>query len=331
MRRGLVLALAVLLLTPALGCGSGSLKVTKIAASAQRPANIAVYLTVMDKAGQPVDGLTVENFRIFEDGKLVPEAKAKRALLDPGIVGVHYSMLLVDLSGPMVDSEYLPDLADAVGKFIDKVGAGQDVAVSAFDGGEELAPFFGFGATSDTGKVVEAIRKFRPRNRTTNLNGAVFQGLAALKEQLDKATAPQKSGSLVVFTDRGDLAHSVNAQVLEQALKDTPVDVYVIGAGEKVKRPELAAIGHSGVFISNDPAAFKKGFDQVIGKLSAAGDGRYVFSYCTPKRRGDHELQIQVALPGDKGHLTHHFNAGGFKSGCSPKRRPTFSGLPADS
>ncbi|HZL19595.1 MAG TPA: vWA domain-containing protein, partial [Polyangia bacterium] len=208
------------------------------------------------------------------------------------------------------------------------VGAAQQVAVSAFDGSEEVAPFLGFGATSETAKVVEAIRKFRPRNRNTNLNGAVFQGLGALKEEMDKSTAAQKFGSLVVFTDRGDLSHSVNAQVLDQALKDSPVDVYVIGVGEKVNKVELGAIGHSGIFISNDPKAVKKGFDQVITKLSSASDGRYVFSYCSPKRKGEHVLKLEVAVPGDNGSLSHHFNASGFKSGCSPKKKPTFSGLP---
>jgi len=327
-RRGLLLALAVSLLTPAWGCGGGTLKVTKLAASAQRPANIAVYLNVMDKAGQPVGGLNPENFRVYEDGKLISEIKAKRALLDPGVVGVHYALLLVDLSGPVVDSEYLPDLAASVGSFVDKVGGAQEVAVSAFDGSEEVAPFLGFGATSDTSKVVDGIRKFRPRNRTTNLNGAVFQGLGALKEEMDKSTAEQKKGSLVVFTDRGDLSHSVNAQVLEQALKDSAVDIYVIGVGEKVSRTELGVIGRSGIFISNDPKAVKKGFDQVITKLSSASDGRYVFSYCSPKRKGDHELKLEIAIPGDSGRLTHRFNASGFKSGCSPKKKPTFSGLP---
>jgi hypothetical protein len=322
-----VAAVVFAALAPALGCG-GSLKVTKLAASATRPANIAVYLSVMDKSGEPVGGLAPANFRVYEDGKLISETKGKRALLDPGVVGVHFALLLVDLSGPLVDSEYLPDLASSVGSFVDKVGAAQEVAVSAFDGSEEVAPFMGFGATSDTSKLVEGVRKFRPRNRTTNLNGAVFQGLGALKEEMDKSTAAQKSGSLVVFTDRGDLSHSVNAQVLEQALKDSPVDVYVIGVGEKVSKVELGAIGHSGIFISNDPKALKKGFDQVITKLSSASDGRYVFSYCSPKRKGDHELKLEVAVPGDSGSLSHHFNASGFKSGCSPKKKPTFSSLP---
>jgi von Willebrand factor type A domain-containing protein len=325
------LAVVGSLLTPIAGCGGGTLKVTKVAALAERPANVAVYLNVLDKRGQPVVGLTTGNFRIYEDGKLISESKAKRALLDPGGVVVRSALLLVDLSGPVVESEYLSDLAASVGRFVDKVGAGQEVAVDAFDGGDEVAPFVGFGATTDSAKIVDGVRQFRPRSRSTNLNGAVFQGLAALKEQLDKAAAQQKSGSLVIFTDRGDLAHSVNPQVLEQALKDTPVDVYVIGVGETVDRAELAAIGHSGIFISHDPKVLKKGFDQVIDKLSADNDGRYVFSYCTPKRKGEHELRLEIVIPGDSGRVSHHFDASGFKSGCSAKRHPIFGALPAAS
>ena len=311
-----------------LGCGSGTLKVTRIAASAERPANVVVYLSVADKLGRPLGGLDVGNFRVYEDGKLIPEGKAKRAMLDTDLAIARDALLLVDLSGPIADSEYLPDLAKSVGAFLDKVGASEKVAISAFDGSDEVAPFVGFGATIDTAKVVDAIRNYKPRNRKTNLNGAVFQGLGALKEQLGQETAPQKVSTLVVFTDRGDLSHSVNAQTLEQALADSPASIYVIGVGEGVSRDELAPIGRNGIFISKDPKAFKKGFEEVIDKLATIADGRYIFSYCTAKRRGEHELKLEVAVPGDKGRLFYHFSAAGFRSGCTPTRKPTLSALP---
>jgi hypothetical protein len=311
----------------ALGCGGGTLKVTKLQASAQRPANVAVYLSVFDKVGQPVGGLELANFRVYEDKKLISEGKGKRALLDTGIAAQRFALLMVDMSGPMVDSEDLPELARAVGQFVDKIGASQSVEVDLFDGNEEVAPLFGFGANMDTAKIVAAVKAFRPRNRKTNLNGAVYQGLGALKDQLDKATTAEKSGALVVFTDRGDLSHSVNAAVLEERLKSTPVDVYVIATGEKVSRPEIEAIGRSGIFVSQDPKAFKKGFEQVTAKLAKASDGRYIFSYCTPKRKGDHELQLEIAVPGDTGRLSYKFDADSFKAGCSPKKRPGFTVL----
>ena len=55
----------------ATGCGSGgSLKVTKISAAADQPANVAVYLDVKDKLGRPIPNLQEKNFRVYEDGKL---------------------------------------------------------------------------------------------------------------------------------------------------------------------------------------------------------------------------------------------------------------------
>ena len=125
--------------------------------------------------------------------------KAKRALLEPKLFDKRYVLLLVDMSGPIVDSEDLPELLNSVGAFIDHVGATHEIAVGAFDGNDEVVPFLGYGGTAETKKVVEAMRKFRPRSRNTNLNGAVYQGLHSLRDRLKEAPAPKKIG------DPGDL------------------------------------------------------------------------------------------------------------------------------
>jgi hypothetical protein len=309
----------------AAGCG-GSLKITKISTGAQRPSNVALFVDVRDSSGQPIAGLEEKNFKVYEDGKLVPTSKAKRALLEPRLGGVRYTLVLIDLSGPIADSEYRPELADSVAKMVDRVSDGQEVAVSAFDGAEEVAPFFGFGAAGDQTKaLVEGLKAFKPRSRNTNLNGAVYQGLFALKEQLDASTAAKKSAALVVFTDRTDLAHSVSPQVLKQAIHDTPAEIYVIGAGEKIKNEELTAIGKSGTFLTDDPRGYKKGFDEITKKVAGKTEGRYIFSYCTTKRRGDHKMELEVVAPHDKGRTSYSFSADGFKGGCSPQKPPSFA------
>ena len=66
-----------------------------------------------------------------------------------------------------------------------------------------------------------------------------------------------------MFTDRGELAHSVSPETLKQGLKETPAEIYVIGVGEKIHRQELTALGRSGTFLSNNPKAFKKGFEEI--------------------------------------------------------------------
>jgi hypothetical protein len=170
--------------------------------------------------------------------------------------------------------------------------------------------------------VVETLRKFRPRSRNANLNGAVYQGLHSLGDRLKEANAPMKSAILVIFTDRGELAHSVSPETLKQGLKETPAQVYVIGVGEQVHREELTALGRGGVYLSNNPKNYKIGFDETAKKLTADADGRYVFSYCSPKRRGDHRVEVEAVTSHDRGRLMFKFNADGFTTGCTPKTKP---------
>jgi hypothetical protein len=60
MRRFALLSLAAL-------AGCAGLKPRLIDASVQKPSNIAVYFTVDTRDGEPVPGLTAEQFRIYED------------------------------------------------------------------------------------------------------------------------------------------------------------------------------------------------------------------------------------------------------------------------
>jgi hypothetical protein len=305
------------------GCASGgTLKVTKVAAAVDVPANVVMYVDVKDKLERPVPGLSDKNFRVYEDGKLVTTMKGKRALLETKLFDMRYALLLVDLSGPIVDSEDLPELINSVGQFIDHVGATHEIAVGAFDGADAVAPFMGFGSTMETKKVLEGLRKFRPRGRNANLNGAVYQGLHSLRDRLKEAQAPKKTAVLVIFTDRGELANSVSPETLKQGLKETPAEVYVIAAGEKIHRQDLTALGRAGVFLSNDPKAFKAGFRDIAQKLTATTDGRYVFSYCSPKRRGTHKSEVEVVTSKDRGRAMLRFSADGFTSGCSPRTKP---------
>ena len=78
----------------------------------------------------------------------------------------------------------------------------------------------------------------------------------------------------------------------------------MIGVGEKIHRQELTALGRGGTFLSNNPKAFKEGFKEIAQKLTATTDGRYVFSYCSPKRKGNHKVggrggDVQGSRPPD--------------------------------
>jgi hypothetical protein len=305
--------------------GGGNLRVKKISTVAQPPGNVAAYFSVYTKEGAPVTDLDTPNFKIYENNKLVSEKKAKRALLETKPVEAQYVLVLLDVSGPYVDGEDFPDIVTAIGHLIATVEkASGQVAVSVFDGEEEVVQMLGFGAENQKA-ALDSIRKFRPRNRNGNLHGAITQGLDALEKQLDTATAPFRYGTLVVITDRGDLAKKVPLETVKKRVAESPVDVQLVAIGPKTNKLELEPLTRGGLFISPDPKDFTKGLQAIAKQLDDEANARYLFSYCTNKREGNPTLTLVIETPSDRGRLVYKFNAANFRNGgCSAKHRPLF-------
>jgi hypothetical protein len=304
--------------------GGGNLRVKKISTVAQPPGNVAAYFSVYTKAGAPVTDLDTPNFKIYENNKLVSEKKAKRALLETKPVEGQYVLIAIDVSGPYVDGEDFPDIVTAVGHLVQSVEKmGGQAAISVFDGEDEIVPMLGFGAEGEKA-ALESVRHFRPRNRNGNLNGAIVQGIDALEKQLDASTAPFRYATLVVVTDRGDLAKKVPADQVKKRVAETPVDVQLVAIGPKTNKLELEPLTRGGLFISPEPKDFTKGLTAIAKKLDDAANARYLFSYCTNKRDGNPTLTLVIETPDDRGRLVYKFNAANFRNGCSAKHRPLF-------
>ena len=173
------------------GCG-GTLKVTKLGRRRPSAANVAVYLTSRTSGGSRSAGSLR---RTSASTRTEAGLRRRRASGRCSSTGIAELALLTAAGRPERADGRLggSPRAGQGGGAVRRPGRRQpEVAVSVFDGDDEVAPFFGFGAKTETAKVVEAMRKFRPRSRNTNLNGAVFQGLGALKEQLAQATAHEE-------------------------------------------------------------------------------------------------------------------------------------------
>src|SRR5688500_18151291 len=198
-----VAAVAASLVATAAACGgSAGLRLTKLDASVQKPSNVAVYFTVDTDDGAPVPGLTAESFRIYEDGSLVSVFESKQTILNPEVAAEHYTLLLVDMSGSVTESGDVPAIVDAASAFSERVGKYQKVAVYACDGRKQIHRITDFsprGTSVERG--AEKRGTFRTEDPSTNLNGAVIEGLEILDRALSRADAPLRFGTLVVFTD----------------------------------------------------------------------------------------------------------------------------------
>jgi hypothetical protein len=331
MRAGLLSRVSFLVTTLIAASGCARLELTSIKATQQRPSNVAVYFKVQTESGDPVGGLTANSFRIYEDGQLVSQYESKQTILNPEVAAVHYTLLLVDMSGSVSESGNGELIAQAVGTFTDRVEKQQKVAIYAFDGSPDLYPIVPFTDQPGGAKAgVQQLTTFKPRDPSTNLNGAVVKALDELDSALGRATQPLKFGTLVVFTDGSDRANRVAADAMTQHIREKPFEVFAIGLGAEMREPQLREIGKNGTAMAADKNAVVKAFDDVGAKVEARTKSYYLLSYCSPSRAGKHEVRIEASAADGQGKnekigsLQADFDATGFAPGCDPNTLPSF-------
>ncbi|HEX3769995.1 MAG TPA: VWA domain-containing protein [Polyangiaceae bacterium] len=327
-RASLVAGAASSMLLFSTGCAG--LQLTTIKATQQRPSNVAVYFKVQNNQGEPIADLKAESFRIYEDDQLVSQFESKQTILNPEVAAVHYTLLLVDMSGSVSESGTGDTLVSAVGAFTDRVEKDQKVGIYAFDGSPDLTPIVPFTDQQGSAKAgVQQLATFKPKDPSTNLNGAVVRALDELDIALGKANQPLKFGTVVVFTDGTDRANRVPAAEMEQHIKEKPFDVFAIGLGAEMQQDQLSRIGKSGTAMAADKSAITKAFDEVGAKVDARTKSFYLLSYCSPSRAGKHEVRVEAVVKNaneteQTGSLTDEFDATGFAPGCDPNTPPSF-------
>ena len=320
--------LTLALLAPA--C-AGSLELTPVQHSSDKPSNVAVYFRVSDNKGDPVAGLTAEEFNIYEDEKLVSIYESQQTILNPEVAASHHTLLLVDMSGSVSESDGGAIVAAASRVFTERVSDNNKVAVYAFDGSEELYEIVGFSTSGDKVQSrLDGLSSFKAKDPSTNLNGAVLLGLDVLDESLEKAENPLRFGTLVVFTDGTDRAARVSADDVAEKIEETPYEVFAIGLGAELSQEDLDRIGKDGTALANDQNSVGEAFEAVAERVDSITKSYYLLSYCSPARAGEHEVRVEAEVKKEdkkgsaKGDLSTSFDAEGFKPGCDPNQKPKF-------
>lgn len=326
-------ALLVMVVLGSSTMGCAGLTVTRVNSAEEKPNNVWVFFTVKD-GEDPVPGLSAEDFEIHEDGKLVSTFESQQQILNPEVAAVSYTLLLLDMSGSVTEGkEGAGAVVDAAMQFTARVGKSQKVAVFSFDGAEKIRPVVPF--TETKGSVeggLEKLRSYKAEDPSTNLHGAVVQGLATLKDGLEKDERPLKFGTLVVFSDGTDRAARVSVDEMKEAIRSPDYqhyELFAVGVGEEIEQKTLDTIGRHGSERVEERGKLGEAFDRVADRIEAHMKRFYLLSYCTPARAGEHEVRIVATTPGDKnksGSLRYTFDADGFgpPPQCDPARQPRF-------
>jgi len=315
---------ASVLCLSSLGCQG--LRLRLVDASVDPPSNVVVYFTVDTRDGEPVPGLTADKFKIYEDERLISLYESKQTILNPEVATIRYTLLLLDMSGSVVESGQVPLVQEAVDAFVGGVGEQERVAIYAFDGREEILPVAPFSDRSDrlSGRAAR-LSSWKTRDPSTNLNGAIIEAVKVIEEERESSDVPLRFGNLVVFTDGTDRAHRATSSEAIRAVRDADISMFVIGLGGEVDQEVMAYLGKDGFVRAEEKGTIVQAFEDVALHIQELASRFYLLSYCSPARAGIHELEVEAVHGELKGKLSYTFDAENFKPSCDPSKPPSFA------
>ena len=305
------------------------LRLTLIEDTARPPANVSVLFKVDTREDRPVANLTPSDFDIFENRQLVSPFEADLTIL-PKTGKFQYSItLLLDLSGSILGSESLDPLKEAAQRFVEALVAPSgdarygeiELGIWWFDGRADIDSLVAFSVNPEA--LVDAVGTITDDltlDNSTNLYGAVVQGLEAAGQRVDELRRQEvvAAGSVVIFTDGTDQANRVSRSDALRAVGRIGQDlsVYTIGLGGEIDEETLQAIGADGFVSAVNLEELVPKFQEIANLVRDEAGSYYLLEYCSPKRDGDNELGIRVSEDDDMGVLTTRFSAAGFTAGC---------------
>jgi len=267
----------LLLLAPLLvGCGLFQhLQVESLAQSSKKPGNVAAYLSVAD-GQEPVTDLLEQNFRIYENDRLIDESETRQTLLRRDLVAHHRTLLLVDMSTAK-DEGVRQRLARSIAGFVGLVRKTQGVTVYAFDGRADIVHIGDFPTGESGPSEMPGISTFKVQDPSRNLHGAVIAGLKELGARLMTQQKPVRVGTLVVMTSGPDLAGRATIEQLDQALEASGRQLIAIGVGPEASF-DLNGLDEDGAFWAQTLGSSGPTLDEAATRVPRLMDRHYRLS-----------------------------------------------------
>jgi VWFA-related protein len=297
------------------------------------PGKVSVFFRVSDAQGNPVSGLTAEQFTIYEQGRnddcfnAISPSESQARISPNSQVFTNHTLLVLDLSNSVLSTS-LAELKSASSSFVDNVMPEQEtpsfrMAIYWFDGEDllhELQPLT--SSRNDLLAAIAGIQQGISSDPSTDLYGAVIKSTdratALVEESQDEDVIG--AASVVLFTDGTDQASRYREtdalRKVEEA--DSNISFFTIGLGAEIDTQILEAIGKTFSVFAGNKEELESTFNQLSQKVSERANSFYLFEYCSPKRdgSGENNLVIQAVQGNRQGAVQTKFNATGFAAGC---------------
>lgn len=263
-----------------------------VAAADQRTFKAGIDLVhfsvvVTDKGGEPITGLTANDFEILEEGK--PQAVRFFAAGDPAEEMPLHLGFLLDTSGSM--DVNMKDVRTAAIKFLNAMDRAVDITLVDFDTEVRVARYH----SNDYARLIERIRGRKPDGWT-----ALYDALGVY---LNGAADQTGQKVLVMYTDGGDTRSSLSVTDLIDMLRASDVTIYVLGYLEhqsstarneqRMQLQRFASLTGGQAFFPTNLKEVDKLYDTIQKELSA----RYSLGYTSTDVRADgkwRDVKIRV-------------------------------------
>ncbi len=297
------------------------------------PGKVSIFFKVSDNEGNPVPGLTAENFTIYEQGRnddcfnTISTSESLARISPNSQIFSNNNLLVLDLSNSVLSSS-LTELKSATASFINNVmpATTQEsfkMAIYWFDGENELHLLNPL--TADKQELIAAVNGITTdisNDPSTDLYGAVIKSTDIASDLLNASTQGDKIGaaSIIIFTDGTDQASRYTQSAAQQKV-DTAnpnISFFTIGLGGEIDTQVLTDIGKTFSVFAGNKEELEQTFNDISFRVSEQANSFYLFEYCSPKRdgSGENNLAIQVRQGSRQGAVQTKFNATGFTGGC---------------
>jgi len=330
------LILSILFTVAITGCDSSDnsgeeVGVELIEAESEPPSKIRLFFKVDLGEENQFTTLEPSAFEIYEDGSQISRLESQADIQrEPGDF-LYSSVLMLDLSGSILNNADLPRLKEAATTFIkrtmpvegEELYGTREMSVYWFDGEQSIHPLVDFTVERDMLiSGIESINEDISNDVSTNLNGAVIQGLSVMNNRLQEIredSSGSTAGSMVLFTDGTDQAGYVGTDQAMDSVRSAASEhsIFTIGLGGEIDQEVLQSFGKDGFELAEDSLELNDSFLAVAKRLEAESNSFYVLEYCSPKRSGQHSLELRATYEDKFGSFETQFSAEGFSGGCS--------------
>jgi len=297
------------------------------------PGKVSIFFKVSDTDGNPVPGLTADQFTIYEQGRndecfnTISTSESFARISPNSQIFNNNTILVLDLSNSVLQSS-LEELKTASVSFVNNVMPASDtesfkMAIYWFDGEDELHALNELThVKQDLINSIQGIDENISNDPSTDLYGAVIKATEKAEKLLAESTTNDRIGaaSVVIFTDGTDQASRYSQSTALKKVTDANKNIafFSIGLGAEIDADILGQIGKTFSVFAGNKEQLETTFNDISFRVSEQANSFYLFEYCSPKRDGSGEsnLAIQVKEGNRQGAVQTKFSAKGFTGGC---------------